>query len=67
MEKITIPTLLMVAMMALAGPALATSENQATFSALEGIRAEALSSREMASITGRWWEVSTWLVWRGGW
>jgi hypothetical protein len=45
--------LLLAGMIAFARPALAGSDNPQGFSALQDVRAERLSEREMASITGQ--------------
>jgi hypothetical protein len=48
-----VTALLLAGMVALARPALAGSDNPQGFSALQDVRAERLSEREMASITGQ--------------
>ena len=53
MRKTSVTALLLAGTIAFAGPALAGSENPPSFSALQDVRAERLSEREMASITGQ--------------
>jgi hypothetical protein len=53
MRKTSVTALLLAGMIALAHPALAGSDNPQSFSALQGVPAERLSEREMASITGQ--------------
>ena len=48
-----VTALLLAGMVASARPALAGSDNPQSFSALQDVRAERLSEREMASITGQ--------------
>jgi L-lactate permease len=53
MRKTSVTALLVVGMIAFARPALAGSDNPQSFSGLQGVRAEQLSDREMARITGQ--------------
>ena len=53
MRKTSVTALLLAGMIASAGPALAGSDNPQGFSALQDVRAERLSEREMATITGQ--------------
>ena len=53
MRQTSVTALLLAGMIALARPALAGSDNPPSFSALQDVRAERLSEREMASITGQ--------------
>jgi hypothetical protein len=48
-----VTALLLAGMVAFARPALAGSDNPQGFSALQDVRAERLSEREMAAITGQ--------------
>jgi hypothetical protein len=58
MRQTSVTAVLLAAMIAFARPALAGSDNPQSFSALQDVRAERLSEREMASITGQ----KSWLV-----
>jgi hypothetical protein len=49
-----VTALLLAGAIAFTGPALAGSGNPQGFSALQDVRAEQLSEREMASITGQY-------------
>ena len=53
MRQTSVTALLLAGMIAFARPALAGSDNPQSFSALQDVRAERLSEREMASITGQ--------------
>ena len=53
MRQTSVTALLLAGMIAFACPALAGSDNPQSFSALQDVRAERLSEREMASITGQ--------------
>ena len=53
MRQTSVTALLLAGMIAFARPALAGSDNPQGFSALQDVRAERLSEREMASITGQ--------------
>jgi hypothetical protein len=53
MRQTSVTAVLLAAMIAFARPALAGSDNPQSFSALQDVRAERLSEREMAAITGQ--------------
>ena len=53
MRQTSVTALLLAGMIAFARPALAASDNPQSFSALQDVRAERLSEREMARITGQ--------------